>query len=407
MRLKGKVILILGIAKFDGLFESTSYTMAKYLAQENDVYYIDYPYTWKDYFLNRSDGFYTREKYFNKKSVGIIDTDITTLKVVIVPPLLSINFINEGKFYRFALGINENIIVNRIKQVIDKFNIAEYIYINSSNFHYPNVGRRINPKLAVYHCVDPIIGGYDSNHGRISEDQIIKQSDLIICTSKQLYKEKAAQNPESHFIPNAANLEFSSMAMNPDVIVNTRLERIPNPIIGYFGNIERRINFDLLHQVAKLNPDKSFVFAGPVTESFVPPAFKELSNVYFIGRIPYAEMPSVLKGFDICMIPFKKDEVSNTIFPLKLFEYLGAGKSVIATDFNLDLKDFTRDTVAYCSTAEEFDAEIKLILKEDNIEKLNARLQVASENTWDVRLNQFSVLLNDAFVKVSSRRNNL
>jgi teichuronic acid biosynthesis glycosyltransferase TuaH len=401
MRLKGKVIFILGIAKFDGQFESTSFTMAKYLAEDNDVYYIDYPYTWKDYFLNRTAGFYTRKRYFKKNDVELIDIANTKLKVVIVPPLLPINFISEGNFYRFLLGLNENTILQRIAQVIAKFNITNYIYINSSNFHYPNIGQLLMPKLSVYHCVDPIIGSYDANHGRMSEDMIIQHADLIICTSKQLFKEKAAKNIDSYFIPNAANLEFSSLAMKPDLIVNERLREIPKPVIGYFGNIERRINFDLLFEVANSNPDKSFVFAGPVTERFVPFAFKNLPNVHFIGQIPYEEMPSVLKGFDVCMIPFKKDEVSNTIFPLKLFEYLGAGKPVIATDFNMDLKDFTRDAVAYCGTANEFNIALAIMLQQDDTDRINERLKIASENTWEVRFNQFSTLINEYYQKIN------
>ncbi|WP_432709046.1 glycosyltransferase [Pedobacter sp.] len=401
MLLKGKVIFILGIAKFDGQFESTSFTMAKYLALDNDVYYIDYPYTYKDYFLNRNDGYQTRKKHFNRNTVDLIDTTERNLKVVIVPPLLPINFIAEGDFYRFLLGLNEKTILQRIEQVIAKFNITDYIYINSSNFHYPNIGQLLAPKLSVYHCVDPIIGKYDANHGQMSEDIIVQHADLIICTSKQLFKEKSAKNTDTYFIPNAANLELSSQAMQHDLIVNERLNEIPSPIIGYFGNIERRINFDLLFEVASSNQNVSFVFAGPVTESFVPLAFKNLSNVYFIGRIPYAEMPSVLKGFDVCMIPFKKDEVSNTIFPLKLFEYLGAGKPVIATDFNMDLKDFTSDFVAYCATPTAFNAALKNTLQNDDQFQVSERLKIASENTWEVRFNQFSTLLNTYYRQIN------
>jgi teichuronic acid biosynthesis glycosyltransferase TuaH len=402
MRLKGKVIFILGIAKFDGQFESTSFTMAKYLAEDNEVYYIDYPYTWKDYFLNRKDGFYTRKKYFKKNDVELIDTAFENLKVVIVPPLLPINFIAESAFYRFLLSINERNILRRIQQVIAKFKIKDYIYINSSNFHYPNIGKGLAAKLSIYHCVDPIIGSYDANHGRMSEDLIIEHADLIICTSKQLFKEKAIKNVDTYFIPNAANLEFSSLALKPDLVINERLKEIPKPVVGYFGNIERRINFDLLFEVASSNQDKSFVFAGPVTESFVPMPFKNLPNVYFVGRIPYAEMPSVIKGFDVCMIPFKKDEVSNTIFPLKLFEYLGAGKPVIATDFNMDLKDFTGDTVAYCATANDFNAALDTSLQND-AQQIADRLKIASENTWEVRFNQFSTLINDYYLNVNEQ----
>jgi teichuronic acid biosynthesis glycosyltransferase TuaH len=89
MILKDKVVIILGIAKFDGLFESTSYTVAKYLAINNQVYYVDYPYTWKDYLTRRDAAFIKRKNLFSRKSDGLLTTDIPGLKIVIVPPLLS------------------------------------------------------------------------------------------------------------------------------------------------------------------------------------------------------------------------------------------------------------------------------------------------------------------------------
>ena len=75
-------------------------------------------------------------------------------------------------------------------------------------------------------------------------------------------------------------------------------------------------------------------------------------------------MPAVLKGFDVAIIPFKKDEVSSAIFPLKLFEYMGSGRPVVSTDFNSDLKDFTGDTVPYCKDAAAFSAAIEIALND-------------------------------------------
>jgi teichuronic acid biosynthesis glycosyltransferase TuaH len=141
----------------------------------------------------------------------------------------------------------------------------------------------------------------------------------------------------------------------------------------------------------------SFVFAGPVQESYVPEEFYTLQNVHFIGRIPYEDMPAVIKGFDVAIIPFKKDEVSNTIFPLKLFEYLGAGKPVVATDFNLDLKEFTMDEVQYCSSADDFSAAIGWSMDNDTEESRQRRIAIAAENSWDKRLSQFKLLIEQSF----------
>src|SRR5690606_19110441 len=148
-------------------------------------------------------------------------------------------------------------------------------------------------------------------------------------------------------------------------------------IVGYFGNIERRIDLDLLSETIKSNPKINFVFAGPVDNSYIPDSFIKMDNVHFIGRVFYEELPSVLKGFDVAIIPFKKDEVSNTIFPLKLFEYLGAGKPVVSTDFNQDLKEYTGDSVIYCTSSSEFITGIITALTLNSEKNIKKRLRIA------------------------------
>jgi teichuronic acid biosynthesis glycosyltransferase TuaH len=398
MILKNKVVIILGIAKFDGPYESTSFTAAKFLARDNDVYYVDYPYTWKDCLSQRDEAYRRRKKLFVGNSDGIINTDIPRLKIVIVPPVLSINFLKEGSLYRKLLRYNERIIARRILAAVGKERVHAAVYINSFNFHYPNIVSLLSPKLSLYHCVDPLILWHDRKHGLTSEKILVQNSAIVVCTSKQLFEEKRHLNASTYFIPNAADLEHSSKAMNSELAVHARMMGIPSPVIGYFGNIERRMDYDLLTKVIESNADKSFVFAGPVVEEFVPDSFQRLKNVYFIGRIPYAEMPAVIKAFDVAIIPFKKDEVSRTIFPLKLFEYLGAGKPVVATDFNTDLKEFTQEEIPYCATPLEFSAAIHNSLMADTEMRKQSRIKIAAENSWERRLTDFSTLINKYYL---------
>lgn len=398
MRLVNKTIFILGATRFDGPYESTSFTTAKYLAKENKVYYIDYPYTWKDAIRQRKDAkFKLREKAFKKSKDAILDTDIENLKIVVLPLLLSINFLPESGFYRFLLNINESRIISRLKKIVYSHQIADFIFINSFNFHYPGLINKIGASLKIYHCVDPLVIDYDTRHGVRSELEICENADLIFCTSKALFNDKVKLNKNTFFIPNAADLTHSAKALDENLPIYTDLRTITKPIIGYFGNIERRMNFELLHEVANLNTEKSFVFAGPVVNEYVPDEFRKLKNVFFLGRIPFIDMPSVLKGFDVCIIPFKKDQFSTTIFPLKLFEYLGSGKPVVSTDFNTDLEEFTNGTVAFSSSAKEFSDQLNNNLSNDTQGAQNKRLAVAMENTWDNRLNTFSEIINDFY----------
>jgi teichuronic acid biosynthesis glycosyltransferase TuaH len=394
MTLKNEYIFILGTTKFDNFYESASYTMAKYLARENQVFYIENPFTWKDYFRLRGKiEFIRRKGKFSSSSDGIIDTETPNLKILITPLLLSINFLPEGKFYRSLLKINEQIIAGRIKKTLIDKKIDKFFYINSFNFHYPNVADHVKPILTAYHCVDPLILPFDRKHGVISEQQLLKKSDVVVCTSKQLYEEKRNANPETYFIPNAADISHSIKALNPEVLIHDSIANIKKPVIGFFGHIERRMDFPLLQEVALQNPDKSFVFAGPTSPEFIPEWFLNTANIHLTGRFDYDQLPAVLKGFDVTMIPFKKDEVSSTIFPLKLFEYLGAGKPVVATNFNPDLQEFTKGTVSFCDDADAFSKAIETSLQNNTKELIERRLEVARENTWERRINELSALL--------------
>ncbi|MBC7912745.1 MAG: glycosyltransferase [Pyrinomonadaceae bacterium] len=394
MNLTDQFIFILGTTKFDNPYESTTYTLAKYLAKSNYVYYIENPFTWKDYFrFKGSAEFERRQHYFSSASDGILPTEIENLKVVIVPFLLSINFLPEGLIYRALLKINERIIAKRLKKIIAAKNIPKPIYINSFNFHYPNIAKYINPIATVYHCVDPLILPFDRKHGVISEQILLQKSDMVVCTSKQLYTEKKETNPNTYFVPNAADISHCSKALDEDLQVHESIRNLKKPIIGYFGHVERRFDFDLLKAVVEKHSEKTFVFAGPVSREFIPDWFFNTPNIILTGRFDYDQLPSILKGFDVALIPFKKDNVSGTIFPLKLFEYLGAGKPVVCTNFNPDLAEFTHQTVRYCADSETFSEAITSELENDSKERISERIEIANQNTWTKRIDEFANLI--------------
>lgn len=382
------------LMRFDDPIESTNYAMAKELARHNRVFYVDNPYTTKDVIeLGGTPGHLRRKPHFGRQKPGIIDTELPNLKVVITPPVLSINWMPEGVLYRAALRLNESIIRRRIRSVIARFGLEELVFINAFNFHYPSVAKGLGPALSVYYCVDPLVFDFDRRHGVQSETKLVRESDVVICSSKSLAEEKRAENAQTYFVPNAANVEHSAKALEGSLAVDEHLAGIPAPIVGYFGAVERRIDYELLEAVIAANPAWSFVFVGPVSAEHAPRQFRAMKNVYLPGPVPYERMPGVLKGFDAAIIPFKKDEASRSIFPLKLFEYLGAGKAIVATDFNPDLKEFTGDAVQHCGNAEDFSAALTTALSPADEETTAERVAIARANTWERRGEDFMRIL--------------
>lgn len=393
--LKDKVIFFLGNTRFDGNIKSTSLFIARNLAKTNTVFFIDYPFTLKDYFnYMKTDHLKERGNKFSIFSDGLIDTDLPNLKIVITPPVLPINFMPEGTVFRSLLKINELLISLRIKKILKDKKITDFIFINSFNFHYPNLARKIKPTLTVYHCVDPMIMPYDMKHGIESEKHLVLHSDLVICTSVKLTQEKKLLNKNTYFVPNASDSDNGFRPKDETIPVHPKLLDKRKPIVGYLGTIERRIDYNLLLAVVKANKDKTFILAGPVEEDYVSNPLFEETNVHQLGAVPYLEVPQVINSFDLAIIPFKKDEVSRTIFPIKLFEYLSFGKPVVSTDFNIDLKDFTDDIVDYCADAASFSRAINTALENDNSLKSEERKALANQNTWKKRSDYIAEILS-------------
>lgn len=396
MDLRNQHIIVFSLFRFDADIESTAYTVASKLAENNTVYYVDHPFTIRDWWLSKnSTSFRKRRRFFPFFSDGIIETPNPDFKIVIPPVLLSLHFLPEGKWYRYLLKWNEALIRHRIRSVLKKHKINDFIFINAFNFHYPTVSEGLSPALRVYYCLDPVAGDFNGRHGLVSEKALVVNSDLVICSSRYLYLEKRSLNPNTHFVPNAADIAHSSKALCAETQLSERLSGISRPVIGYFGSIEHRFDFELIHQVALENTAWNFVLAGPVvTENLEN--LDRLPNVYFIGKVPYAEMPSVIKGFDVAIIPFKKDESSAAVFPLKLFEYLGAGRPVVATDFNPDLREYTRDLVAFCSGAADFSDAIEEALNSEDAGKATLRRSLAAQHTWNERVTTIARLVAEA-----------
>lgn len=389
--LKGKNIIIFSLMRFDAL-PSTNFTIAKYLAKENNVYYIENPFTFKEYFLLKKNDkkYQSRKAGFKFFSNGILERKIENINILISYPVLPINFLPRGKFYDFLLKINEKIIRYRIKKLIKNKQIEGYIYINFYNYNFPLLCETLNPLLKIYYCVDPI-PDYYAKHGIDNELTLIKNSDIIICTSDELYRQKKNLHPKTYLVPNAS--DFVEYIDSNEIIPDKIFVNLSGPVIGYIGAIERRIDFDLLKYVIEENSSVNFVFIGPVYDGYVPNGFTQQRNVYFFPSVEYKRIPNIIAGFDVCIIPFKKDKISNTIFPLKLFEYLGMGKAVIVTMFNEDLLKYTGNTVQFVSDKYTFNNAIRFLLSTNRAADIANRIAIAKKNTWTVRFNSISQII--------------
>jgi glycosyltransferase involved in cell wall biosynthesis len=154
----------------------------------------------------------------------------------------------------------------------------------------------------------------------------------------------------------------------------------------------RVLDVDLLCYVADSQPEWSVLLIGPEfrhTANFRN--LRKRKNIHFLGGRPHGDMPRYVSSLDVCMIPYRLNEFTNNVSPLKLYEYLAAGKPVVSTKL-AGLADF-KDIVRIADTKEGFIKEIALSLTEDDQGLVQRRRDAARENSWERRLQFVSGLM--------------
>jgi glycosyltransferase involved in cell wall biosynthesis len=258
---------------------------------------------------------------------------------------------------------------------------------------------RVDASLLVYHCVDDLgaVPGIPRNTVREAEESIVRQADAVFLTSRELFARLSMLSPETtHYFPNVADFAHFSQA-GAEGPVPEDLRAVPRPRLGFVGTLSTyKLDLELILEVARQKPDWHWVFVGPVGSSD-PSALRnglDRTNVHFLGYRPYEQLPDYLRGFDVATIPCKLNEYTKSMFPMKFFEYLAAGKPVVTTPLDA-LTEYT-DACCVASTADEFCRAVQRILAGDPPSR-ELGLHVAMEHTWDTRLDAMMRILEQSW----------
>ncbi len=261
----------------------------------------------------------------------------------------------------------------------------------------PGLASAVNPSLSVYHCVDEFSAvPYWWHPGaavRAREVECCRESDVVLCTGRKLVESRRGYNQNIHFVPEGADVELFGQAMRPETVAAPGVAALPGKVIGYVGVLDFRLDVDLLAFMAEREPDWSFALVGPMKGDTADMAkLTALPNVHLFGRQPIEALPAYVKAMDVCTIPYILNEYTHHIFPLKLYEYMAAGKPIVATDME-EMRPYAGDTMAVTRTHEEFLEATRDAIECDSPERAAQRAQAARHESWDDRVEQGSAIL--------------
>lgn len=219
---------------------------------------------------------------------------------------------------------------------------------------------------------------------------IMKNADLIFTVSESL-KNFFSNREDVHWISNGVDLDYFTGSIKK---VSSR----DDVKIGYVGKIQERVDFELIEQCLKRFPNYSFIFLGPILscKKEVKRLQDNYLNVHFYGDIHYNDLPSYMKEFDVTIIPHKVNSFTNSMNPLKLYEYLASGKQVVTTE--VAGTEMLSEYVYESKTNQEFLNNIEyainqLFNKDDLSDKIINSVNI--ENTWSYKVDKMNKLISD------------
>lgn len=251
------------------------------------------------------------------------------------------------------------------------------------------------PELVIYHCVDDIAAqeGIDADSFAAAERRFAARADLVIASSPLLAERMHAISSHVLYAPNVADTDAFATALEAGPI-DAQLAALPEPRLVFVGAIAaKKLDLEMLAALADARHGWMFALVGPVglgdPETDVS-ALAARANVHLLGARPHNRLPEILRGAAVGLIPYRRSRLTESIFPMKVYEYLAAGLPVVASGVR------ALEGVEGVEVVEGLDQALRAIeraLREDSPERRRDRSKSVREHSWEARLDEIAAAL--------------
>ena len=250
-------------------------------------------------------------------------------------------------------------------------------------------------RAVVYDCMDELSKFRFAPTELVDRERyLMSSSDVVFAGGYKLSQSKAKYHGNVHFFGCGVDVAHFATARSADLEVPREISALTKPVIGYYGVIDERIDYELLHDVATSLPEAELVMVGPVVK-VDPKDLPQGPNIRWLGQRQYAELPAHVKGFDVCLMPFALNEATEYINPTKTLEYMAAGKPIVSTAVSDVVHNFT-PVVAVANSNAEFVAAVRAAIESPNAELIKRGLEQARSNSWESIVARMERIIRDA-----------
>src|SRR3972149_125492 len=385
---KGENVICISWLVWDSIPLVMHHMMTR-LARDNRVLFVDPPVAYSNLII-QPDWW---KNHLKKTLLWLrgVNQVRENLFVYYPPPLL----LQYGHF-KIADRVSKAITASTISKTAKRLGFTTPIlWIYHPYAVYPK--GQFKEKLTCYDCNDDVGFFYSQNFNKrkklsAMEANLTRKADIVFSTSKYLFNLRKMQNPNTYYLPSGIDFTIFNKSISSDCKIAPELEAISKPIIGFVGGmVNSKMNWEWIREASVSHPKWTFVFIGPCVEQ--PPFYiTQQKNIVFLGPKPQEILPAYITGFDVCLIPYQGEAFLRACQPTKTFEYLAAGKPIVASWIH-ELEEYS-NIVFLSRTMEEFVRNIESALvvgKKEEMIKLY--IQTAQGYSWEDRVEKASTFV--------------
>jgi glycosyltransferase involved in cell wall biosynthesis len=250
----------------------------------------------------------------------------------------------------------------------------------------------------VYDCVDSFASfswAHPDTH--LWEKELLCKAQVVLTSARALFEKRRKINILTYLVPNAADYEHFARNELSGAGEPADLRPIGHPRLGFIGAAYEWLDYDLLKYLATNNPGWNLIMIGPHQHGINLP---ERENIHWLGARDYKTLPWYLANIDVMLIPFARNQTTEHANPIKLWEYLAAGKPVVST--RLPEVREVLDLVWLSDNHREFqmncEAALDLLKNPEKREDMVRRARIiARSNSWEVRCKEIRDILQARF----------
>jgi glycosyltransferase involved in cell wall biosynthesis len=252
----------------------------------------------------------------------------------------------------------------------------------------------LHERVIVYDCMDEL-SLFRAAPPEIvrRERELLAVADVVFAGGPKIWRAKRELNANCFSFGCGVDAKHFARARDPLLPLPSDIAQLPQPLYGYIGVIDERLDYDLIAALAD-GTEGSVVMVGPWTK-VDPASFPRRENLHWLGGRDYAGLPAYAKGFDVCLMPFALNETTKFINPTKALEYMATGKPIVSTPIEDVVSQF-RAVVSIAETHPDFIAQAARSARRPDQERIEQGFRFVRRNSWESIVRQLEKHIDEA-----------